>query len=628
MPRLQEVIHALELGAGAKYLRIAALFLGVLTMAVVYDLREYQNLRSEEAMDAAQVARNIAEGRGFTTRYVRPLSMAVIMNHRPDRAALVKDEHPDIVNAPLYPLVLAGFMKIPGLFDYEIRPPAEGLFQRHQPDVIVTLINQGFFFLSIALMWRLARRMFEVRVAVITVLVMLGSDLLWQFSTSGHSTMLALFLVTLLANVIYELDAGTQREPPISGWGTIGLAATAALLCGLLALTRYSFGWLILPLLVYLASGFTNRRVVLPLVASVVFLAVFTPWLVRNWQVCGSPFGLAAYSIVQETDEFAGNWLARTMEPDLSRKLSKVGASDIVRKAFDGGGRLLRHDLPELGGSWMTAFFLVGLLVPFVQRTRARLRWFTLGAVLVLGMAQVLARTHLSADVPRINSENLLVVMAPLVFMFGAALVVLLVYSLDLMVEAWRTVILGALVAVFWIPLLVTLGPPRTMPIAFPPYYPPQIQGVANYFQPGEWLMTDMPWAVAWYGDRQALLLTVTPDREFVDVSDWQKTVNGVFLTRLTLDQKFLSGWVENARKWGRFVIEILTRQQVPQGFPLQKAPYFLATFPHYLLLADRSDRWEGKLPVRPPVQPPPPEREDDSSETPEQQAEVIHGNR
>src|SRR5690606_10220672 len=102
MARLQELIHALEVGAGVRYLRTAALLLGILAIAILYDFREFQTFRHPEAMDAAQVARNVAEGRGFTTRYIRPLSMALIMEHRSDRDPLLREEHPDLANAPLY----------------------------------------------------------------------------------------------------------------------------------------------------------------------------------------------------------------------------------------------------------------------------------------------------------------------------------------------------------------------------------------------------------------------------------------------------------------------------------------------------------------------------------------------
>lgn len=596
MPRLQELIHALEVGAGVRYLRLAALLLGVVTMAVIYDLRELQNMRGPEAMDAAQLARNLAEGRGFTTRYVRPFSMGLVMQHREDRNPLIRGEHPDLANPPLYPLFLASFMKIPGLFKHDVVSPKEGQFLRHQPDFVIAVINQGLFFLAIALTWRLARRLFDARVAFLTVLVMLGSELLWEFSASGHATMLALVLMMCLANVIVTLDTGSRREPPLPLAALIALAAAAGLLCALLALTRYSLGVLMIPLLVLLIAGFPGRRAILPIVASVVFLAAVAPWLVRNWQICGNPFGVAAYSLFEETNPYSDNWLHRTLEADVS----KVRQTDLVRKGFVGASQLLREDLPQLGGSWLTAFFLVGLLVPFVETSRTRLRWFTVGAIAVLGLAQVLARTHLSEMVPRVNSENLLVLVAPLVFMFGAALVALLVFSLDVRAEAWRTVVLAAVALVLWVPILVTFGPPRTYPIAYPPYYPPTIQRVARWFNPAETIMTDMPWAVAWYGDRQAILLARTPDKEFTDISDWQKPINGLYLTRLTLDERFLSGWVLNARQWGRFIIEILTRGEVPKGFPLRKSPSFMTTFPDHLLLADR-DRWQEAAPISPP---------------------------
>ncbi len=596
MPRLQELIHALEVGSGARYLRVVALLLAVVTIAVIYDLRELQNFKTEEAMDAAQVGRNVAEGRGFTTRYIRPFSMALVRDHRADRDPLIKGEHPDLANPPLYPLVLAGLMKIPGLFEYQIPSPKEGQFRRHQPDFLITLFNQGLLFLAIALTWYLARKLFEPKVGLLTALAMLGSEVLWQFSGSGLPTMLALVLFMLLINLLYALSVGSRRDPVQALGVAVILAAACGLLCGALCLTRYALGVLIIPVVIYLISGFPGRRVVLPVVAGVLFLATISPWLVRNYQVCGNPFGLAPYSLAQETSQFTENWLVRSLDTDVS----KVGRDDLVRKTFLGASQVLREELPQLGGSWLTAFFLAGLLVPFVDRSRAHLRWFTVGALAALSLAQILSRTYLSTDMQRFNSENLLVLMTPMVAMFGMALVWLLVYSLEVFAEAWRSVVLGLVITVLWIPLIVAFGPPRTFPIAYPPYYPPTIQRVSQWFEPGELVMTDMPWAVAWYGDRQAVLMSKSPDQEFLDINDWQKPVNGLYLTRLSLDQRFLSGWVLNARQWGRFIIDILTKGEVPKGFPLRKSPAFMHTFPDHLLMADR-ERWTGSSPISVP---------------------------
>lgn len=593
MPRLQELIHALELGSGVRYLRIVALLLAMITVAVVFDLREAQNFRTEEAMDNAQLARNLAEGHGFTTRYIRPLSVGVLRAFHEDRNPQLEGNHPDLVNPPLYPLLLSAYMRIPGLFNYTIVSPKEARFWRHQPEFLIAALNQALFFLSILLTWRLARRLFDQRVAMLTVALMLGSEMLWQFSTSGLPTMLALTLLMALANLLGAIEWGTRQEPPM-GTGRVWLyGALAGLCCGLLALTRYSLGILILPVLVYLAAGSHGRRVGPALLALAMFVGSFSPWLVRNYQVCGNPLGLAGYSLVQETTDFPDNWLERTLEPNIAN----VTRDDLIRKVFIGLQTAVRDELPQLGGCWVAAFFFVGLLVPFVESTRSRLRWFTLGALVVLTLAQALTRTHLSADVPRVNSENLLVLMVPLVFIFGASLITLLVYSLDLVVEAWRPLILGAVVGVLWLPLLITFGPPRTLPLAYPPYFPPMIQRLSQWFEPQELLMSDMPWAVAWYGERQGILTSVTPDKEFLDIHDWIKPISGLHLSHLTLDQRFITGWVMNGRKWGRFMTEFLGKADVPLGFPLRKAPDPLTTLPDHILLADK-DRWSTGAPA------------------------------
>ena len=86
----------------------------------------------------------------------------------------------------------------------------------------------------------------------------------------------------------------------------------------------------------------------------------------------------------------------------------------------------MTSELPKLGGSWITAFFLVGLLVGFRNPAVTRLRYFLLGCVVVLVLAQALGRTQLSEESPEINSENLLVLLAPLVLVYGVSLFYLL----------------------------------------------------------------------------------------------------------------------------------------------------------------------------------------------------------
>ncbi len=108
----QDWIHKLEEGAGARYLKVTAFCLAVLALMVVCDLRAYRNFATPEAMDAAQLARNIAEGRSYTTLFIRPFSLYLVQSHNRAKSAdplagagtdfaQIKTAHPDLANPPM-----------------------------------------------------------------------------------------------------------------------------------------------------------------------------------------------------------------------------------------------------------------------------------------------------------------------------------------------------------------------------------------------------------------------------------------------------------------------------------------------------------------------------------------------
>src|ERR1700722_10122416 len=121
--RIQYLIHKMEVGLGPRIIWSLVVGLLVVGLGVIYDLNEFRGFSSPEAMDSAQLARNIAEGHGFTTDYIRPFSIYLVQTH--NRAlnpagmgstnyvdyARINGPHPDLANPPVYPLVLAGLMK-------------------------------------------------------------------------------------------------------------------------------------------------------------------------------------------------------------------------------------------------------------------------------------------------------------------------------------------------------------------------------------------------------------------------------------------------------------------------------------------------------------------------------------
>jgi hypothetical protein len=150
---------------------------------------------------------------------------------------------------------------------------------------------------------------------------------------------------------------------------------------------------------------------------------------------------------------------------------------------------------------------------------------------------------------------------------------------------------MGLFVAVVCLPMIFALSPPKTSPVAYPPYFPPDIQQTAGWMKENELMMSDVPWAVAWYGHRQCIWLTLDAQDSFFAVNDYIKPVQALYLTPETMDGKFLSDWVRTREySWGSFIIATVLQSQIPPQFPLRESP--TGFLPERLFLTDRQ-RWK-----------------------------------
>jgi hypothetical protein len=603
---IQKLIHMLEFGALARYLRFILLGLVILGMVLVYDLRDYRNLATSEAMDSAQLARNIAEGRGYTTLFIRPFSLYLVQSHNEaghtpvladtnvvDFARIKDNLHPDLANPPVYPLVLAGLMKVlPFHYPIELKKPFwsdASRFWRYQPDFQIAAFNQILLLVVVALTFFIARKLFDLSVAWLSALLTLGCELLWQFSVSGLSTMLLMLIFLALAWCVLRIEE-SAREPQPRPNRLLGLALVAGVLTGVGALTRYAFGWVIIPVALFLLLFGGQRRVPHVLAALGAFLILFTPWVVRNYVVSGTPFGTAGYAIVEGTGLFPQFQLERSLNPDFTHAL---WFRPYVSKLTGNMHEILANDLPKLGGSWASILFLAGLLLGFRGMAARRMRYFLLMCLGLFIVVQALGRTQLSEKSPDLNSENLLVLLAPLVFIYGVSFFFTFLDQMRLAVPQLRYVVIAAFVALSCMPMILicTLMSPKVVPVVYPPYYPPDIQQAAGWMSENELMMSDVPWAIAWYGDRQCIWLTLDAQDSFFAVNDNLKPVLALYLTPETMDGKFVSDWIHaGEHSWGNFIIQAAMQNQIPQGFPLRNAP--TGFLPERMFLTDRQ-RWK-----------------------------------
>ncbi len=392
-------------------------------------------------------------------------------------------------------------------------------------------------------------------------------------------------------------------------------------------MTRYSFACLIIPVVLLLLSLPSPQKVLLVMASLAAFCVVSLPWAVRNFQSSGSPWGTAGFSVMEGTSLFPENQLQRSLHP----AVSQVNTGEYWNKLITNTHEIVTSDLPKLGGNWISALFLAGLLVRFRNPVLGRMRLFLLSSLGVLVAAQALGKTWLSTDSPEVNSENLLVVVAPMVFLFGTAFFFMVRDQLNLEGPVARGLLWVAFYAVVAAPLLLSLVGPHPSALVYPPYYPPWIEQKSRAVGEDQAIMSDMPWAVAWYGKRPSIWLSLKyidarseAFKEDFSAIDCLQRIRGLYLTSKTLktmDIKALADWgrtetfdkdLELVRKmvtelgqafvrdnvkqaeidklkaiysvvdknwlrgggndWESFILGIFVKKEVPTGFPLNRA--------------------------------------------------------
>src|SRR5665213_1638700 len=580
---LQDWIHHWEEGAGARVLKIVVAVLAFIAVAALYDLLTARSFSSCSAMESAQLARNLSEGKGYTTDSIRPLALYLLGGAaEPGQSSKVlAGRVPDLTSPPVYPALLAGWMKV-GPFQFKANQ-----MWTYQPERWITVFNQALYFAALLLIFFLARKMFDSCVTWLSAILFGGTSLFWEFSVSGLSTLWLIVILLAVVWALLEIEARDHAAETGADRRSVCLALLAGLLVGVGGLSRYAFAWMILPVVLFVGLSVTRGKGKLCVALLAAFVVVMAPWLVRNFRLSGAPFGTAGYSVLQDTPPFPGDALERSCDP--RNGLKRIEPSDLMNKLTDNMSALGQDELPKLGGNWISAFFLVGLFIPFRSPALRRLRYFLIGSLILMAVAQALGRTHLSAETPLVNDENLIVLLTPLIFIYGASFFYVMFDQVNLLNLDLRgfavTACAAALCAPFLVSLVVTRSPPANSP-----YAPLHLQMTARLMRENELMMSDIPWAVAWYGERSCAWLSLNDDEDFFKVNAF-KPIHALFLTQRTTDERYLSQIKADTKGWGHFVLESAEHGEVPSGFPLRKAP--AGFLPDQFFLSD-TVRWQG----------------------------------
>jgi hypothetical protein len=247
------------------------------------------------------------------------------------------------------------------------------------------------------------------------------------------------------------------------------------------------------------------------------------------------------------------------LNPDLHRPRFNA----LTQKLIVNTRNILQEQAPRLTGNWLSAFFIVGLMVGFSNPGASRMRYFVLTSLLVLIFVQALGRTYLSDDSPEINSENLLVLLAPLALVFSVSFFLLLLNQIYLPMRELRYLVIGLFCLAACLPMVFTLLPPKKWPNAGPPYRPHTAHIIGEWTRENEFCASDIPWAVAWYGQRECAW--IPPDvQSFVELNDYYRLMSLMYLTQRSAERHF-------GTHWSILILQTLINNDAPKNFPLRK---------------------------------------------------------
>jgi hypothetical protein len=589
---VQDLVYNIDVGVGLRLVQFGLYSLFVVIIILIYTATQFRAFDEPEAMEYAQLARNMSRSEGMTTQVVRPSTIRFLIEKDKLVSARTQEDvdrdeeeaaadaasnnaetsatgaadiveghpqvmaHPDIMHPPVYPAILSAWFKI---FDTEFVAKEQG--GKYGPELMVVAFAHVCTVLTGIFIWMLGRLLFDNRIGLLGMSIFYLSDVVWQTAISGLNLALPALLVTAAFYFAIRTVVAVENKSSIAGW-VVPFIITCA--CGILmVLTRYALVLIIPALALFFAFGIRKKGWLLSLILIGAVVIGMVPWISRNISVSGSPFGIVPSSIMAGTTGFPGKTFDRAFAPEKDAMKFREVVKAVQTKWFNNTAGYYKDNVRSMGDGILIAFFITTFFYKFL---RGHVRWFRwcalLSILLLLGTAGLFGEATI----------RLTHVFWPIIILYGLAFFFILLDRLNLRLQIQRLSVTTLVILLSVAPLIITLMPPKaTFP--YPPYLRTYITHISGLLDKSELMCSDVPWATAWYGDRVSLYLPQTLD-EFYEINDYLSKISGIYFTMETRNKPFVRGLLNAEQTW----FPIIQGSQMPAEFPL-KYSYPLARF-------------------------------------------------
>jgi hypothetical protein len=474
------------------------LVLIILTLGNLFIL--FRGLSTPQAMDQAQIAREIARGNGFTTKFIRPIAYQQAKEQQ--KRTIPFTGFQDTYHSPLNPLLNAAVLKLIGADDAKQWKMGENemIFPL---DRVIATVSTLCFLIAIGVSYLLISRVFDPKIAGVTAILMLLCETFWDYALSGLPQMLMLLLFSCAIYFVYRAveDASEGRVP-------FAPAIIAGVFFTLLALTHFLTVWIALGYIIFAGVALRPRGVVGATMLVTLLIGVAYV-MFRNTGITGTPFGTAFLSLYNGIGGGNEDLVMRSSDLDLPPLVSRSLFLNIVRQTLIQTTNLI----PFLGGIFVAPLFFISLIHPFRRPSIANFRW----AILIMFALSAFGLSIYGVSTEKLDTNQTHLLFAPIMTAYGLAFVSILWSKLPAVMSApmLKDVHHILIIAICGLPLL--LGLPQKVKIGlerrarsslhqWPPYLAQPLNlGLSNWLTDKQICFSDQPWAVAWYADRMSI---------------------------------------------------------------------------------------------------------------------------
>ena len=509
-------------------------FLVLFGLVSFYLILSFKGLTSEKGIEQAQIGREIARGNNNTTKVIRG---AAYWQAKEAGKDIDLTAFHDTYHSPLNPYIYAAVLKAVGGDDFEKFQMNEDMKTVYALDRVISAVAVILFLIAVGINYLLISRIFDVRIAGATAILMILSDLMWKFTQTGLPQMLMLLLFSCALFFIYR-----TLEASIENRGDIRSLVIAAVFLSLLALSHWLTIWIILGFVIYAAFFFHPKGISGFMILGI--LLMFSGYfLVKNMEWTGNPGGTAFLSLYGGLTQ-SESVIMRTSDPAEQTYTIVYNLNSFLINTTSSMLRQVNELYNNLGSILVAPLFFFALLHPFKREAIAKFRWI----VLLMWVMGTLGMAIFGLSESNLDPNQLHILFSPIMTAYGLAFVSILWARIELPAGGilmryghFAIVILisaGPLILKFPRETINALASSGARKSVWPPYWPPVFsRTLHNATGDDDVIFSDQPWAVAWYADRISIWLPRKVE-EFEDLeklaTDQELSVAGIVITPMS----------------------------------------------------------------------------------------------